>query len=118
MSRERADLGFAESLDTFDPKDWQPKTKSHDNDIFKTTTLSAAAASGFSSREPRSKSETMPLRRRRTGRNAQFNLKARPETIAIFTRIADSQGWGLAETLEHAVALLEREYGDEKKDQR
>jgi hypothetical protein len=50
------------------------------------------------------------LRRRRTGRNAQFNLKAQPETIAAFCAIADRQGWGLGETLEQAVALLEREY--------
>jgi hypothetical protein len=51
-------------------------------------------------------------RRRRTGRNAQFNLKARPDTIQSFCDIADSQDWGLGETLEYAVALLEREYGD------
>ena len=51
-----------------------------------------------------------PVRRRRTGRNAQFNLKARPETIAAFCAVADQQGWGLGETLEYAVTLLEREY--------
>jgi hypothetical protein len=49
-------------------------------------------------------------RRRRTGRNAQINLKARPETIEAFTAIADRQGWGLGETLEHAVALLAKQY--------
>jgi hypothetical protein len=53
----------------------------------------------------------MPLRRRRTGRNAQFNLKARPETIAAFCAVADARGWGLGETLEQAVALLQREHG-------
>ena len=50
-------------------------------------------------------------RRRRTGRNAQFNLKARPETIEQFCAVADAQGWGLGETLEQAVVLLERAFG-------
>lgn len=54
-----------------------------------------------------------PVRRRRTGRNAQFNLKARPETIGAFCAVADGNGWGLGETLEYAVALLQREYGPE-----
>ncbi|MEM9234900.1 MAG: stability/partitioning determinant, partial [Pseudomonadota bacterium] len=49
-------------------------------------------------------------RRRRTGRNAQFNIKAKPETIEAFCAIADAQGWGIGETLEKAVELLEREY--------
>lgn len=49
-------------------------------------------------------------RRRRTGRNAQFNIKARPETIEAFCAVADAQGWGLGETLEHAVALLQKQH--------
>ena len=49
----------------------------------------------------------VPLRRRRTGRNVQFNIKARPETIAAFTAIADANDWGFGETLEHAVALMQ-----------
>ena len=80
----------------------------------RTGTREAAAAAGFRSREPQPEperaGEAPPLRRRRTGRNAQFNLKARPETIAAFCAVADLQGWGLGETLEQAVALLEREY--------
>ena len=79
----------------------------------KAETRKAAAAAGFSSREPQPEPERagegIP-RRRRTGRNTQFNLKARPETIAAFCAVADRQGWGLGETLEHAVALLEREF--------
>jgi len=50
-------------------------------------------------------------RGRRTGRNAQFNVKTRPETIATLYAIADGHGWGVGETFEHAVALLERAYG-------
>lgn len=47
-------------------------------------------------------------RRRRTGRNVQFNIKATPETIARFTAIADKNGWVFGEALEHALDALER----------
>lgn len=115
MERERTDLGFADALDDFDPADWQPRPSEAANDKPpKAETKKAAAAAGFRSREPQPVMETpradLP-RRRRTGRNMQLNLKARPETIAAFCAIADSQDWGLGETLEHAVALLEREVG-------
>ena len=53
-----------------------------------------------------------PPRRRRTGRNAQLNLKLRPDTIDAFYAIADARGWGLGETMERAVALLQREAGE------
>ncbi len=48
-------------------------------------------------------------RRHRTGRNVQFNIRARQETIDSFLAIADREGWVLGEVLEHAVAALERE---------
>jgi hypothetical protein len=50
-------------------------------------------------------------RRRRTGRSAQLNLKARPETIAAYVALADRMGWGLGETLEEAVRLLQAAHG-------
>jgi hypothetical protein len=114
MGKERADLGFADMLDDFDSTEWAP-SKPRDSNVRpeKTETHKAAAAAGFRSREPKPEPDRAgegAVRRRRTGRNAQFNLKARPETIAAFCAIADRQGWGLGETLEHAVALLEREY--------
>ena len=117
MSRERADLGFAEALETFDPQDWKPQKAAHDSAIYKDATLKAATASGFSSREPHPEMKHLPQRRHRTGRNAQLNLKARPETIALFSAIADRHGWTLAETFEKAVVLLEREYAAEKPSQ-
>ncbi len=117
MSDSRADLGFAESLDEFDVNDWLPRAPAVTEKPPKVATEKAAAAAGFRSREPQPETVkppvvTEPPRRRRTGRNAQFNLKARPETIAEFCAIADAQGWGLGETLERAVALLQREFGD------
>lgn len=117
MSRERADLGFAEALETFNPEEWKPQKASHDSALYKNATLQAATVSGFSSREPQTATQPLPQRRHRTGRNAQLNLKARPETIAMFSAIADRQGWTLAETLEKAVALLERAYHAEQPSQ-
>ncbi|MBK8174331.1 MAG: stability/partitioning determinant [Rhodospirillales bacterium] len=113
MERERTDLGFADTLDEFDPAEWLPKPATANDKPPKAETKKAAAAAGFRSREPLPVVEAphadLP-RRRRTGRNMQLNLKARPETIAAFCAIADSHDWGLGETLEHAVALLEREH--------
>ena len=119
--KERADLGFADALDDFNPEEWTPKKGSAANDKpdvkrpEKVATSQAAVAAGFRSREPKQAPESgagegSAPRRRRTGRNAQFNLKAKPETIEAFCAVADRQGWGLGETLEKAVALLEREY--------
>lgn len=121
MTRERVDLGFDLDADVFDPSEWavgspaprRPKTDE---------ARKAAEATGFRSREvkdqknipeqaPSSRAGAPKPRRRRTGRNAQFNLKARPETIEQFCEVADAQGWGLGETLEYAVVLLKREYG-------
>lgn len=55
--------------------------------------------------------EPVAQRRHRTGRNAQLNLKAKPETIAEFTAIADAQGWVLGEAFEKAVELLRSKHG-------
>jgi hypothetical protein len=139
MSKERADLGFADALDDLDLSEFKPKPVKAANDRpSKAATAKAAEASGFKSREAKpvldetakpdrsiadgvlvgqgahvapKPSETIQQRRRRTGRNAQFNLKARPETIDAYCALADRMGWGLGETLERAVALLEKEYG-------
>jgi hypothetical protein len=119
MSNNRPNLGFGAELEEFDPASWTPPAKKP-GATEKAATRQLAEATGFRSREPAeaptrgAASGEKVLRRRRTGRNAQFNLKARPETIEAFCRIADAQGWGLGETLEHAVALLEREYSKSK----
>ena len=46
-------------------------------------------------------------RRRTTGRNQQFNIKATAETIDRFIALADKHGWVYGEAFEHAVAALE-----------
>lgn len=84
MSENRSPLGFANQLDEFDPSAW-PSRRSGSN-------------------------KPSTPRRRRTGRNAQFNIKAKPETIEQFCAIADSQELTLAETFEVALALLQEKY--------
>lgn len=125
MTRSRVDLGFGETVDGLDLSDFAPDPAPEAR-ARPEATLSRAVAerTGFSSREAAgqggkaapppvavTKAEQLPLRRRRTGRNTQFNLKAKPETIAAFCAVADANDWGLGETLEYAVALLERDYG-------
>lgn len=111
MGKERASLGFGDELESFDPSAWSPKEKKIANHRPKPDAArEAAQAAGFQSREPVKAKPASGQRRRRTGRNAQFNIKAKPETIEAFCAVADGQGWGLGETLEYAVALLQREY--------
>ncbi|WP_417725812.1 hypothetical protein [Salipiger sp.] len=124
----RADLGFGDELDGFDPAEWTPKPKPRPKAAPEERAASRelAEATGFRSREPAPRSRTgegnpkttaqpaRQQRRRRTGRNAQFNIKARPETIEAFCAVADAKGWGLGETLEHAVALLQAHHGKGK----
>ena len=117
MTTTRANLGFGGELDEFDPKTWtSPKRSDAEPKPPKAATKQLAEAAGFRSREPAAHSAISPKieRRRRTGRNAQFNLKAKPETIEAFCRIADQKGWGLGETLEQAVSLLEHEFAGTK----
>lgn len=121
MGKGRADLGFADALDDFNPAEFQPKPKpvKRANDAPKREEAAKAAeALGFKSREvkavpsaPSGGAGQGTQRRRRTGRNAQFNLKAKPETIEAYCAIADANGWGLGETLEKAVELLEARHG-------
>ena len=106
MSKERADLGFGSALDdlgSFGPKPKELKQSTPPRE----ETKKAAEAAGFRSREPKPE-PSRAIRRRRTGRNAQFNIKAKPETIEEYCYIADANGWGLGETLEYAVELLRK----------
>ena len=110
MPKQRADLGFGAALDDLGSFDAKPKSKLRPK-AAKAETERAAQASGFKSREPRSQAAPKALRRRRTGRNAQFNIKAKQETIDAFCQVADANDWGLGETLEYAVELLQDKHG-------
>ena len=59
-------------------------------------------ASAFPSRQ----SPDRPLRRRRTGRNIQLNIKVSQATADELYRLADEQDWVLGETLEYALEAL------------
>lgn len=138
MSRERANLGFSDVLNDLDLSTFTPRSPRTPKDRkARAATLEAAEAAGFKSREPKPAAElpakvpaalpdapkagqggavapgtpeAIQQRRRRTGRNVQLNLKARPETIEAYCALADRMGWGLGETLEKAVELLEKHY--------
>jgi hypothetical protein len=73
-----------------------------------------AQAAKFRSREPTTpKADTPPKRAprlHRTGRNVQFNVKAKQDTVdAIYAITEAHPGWVLGYTLERAVAALKRE---------
>ena len=112
-TKERASLGFGEELEEFDPAAWtKGKASPANNKPKPAETKKAAEATGFRSREP-ARAEPEPAlkprqRRRRTGRNAQLNIKTKQEAIDAFTRIADANGWGFGEAFERALELLER----------
>lgn len=68
-------------------------------------------AANFPSRQPARPDGRVKLGRSRTpltGRNRQFNVKASQAMIDGFYAIADQQGWGLGETLEHALDALQQ----------
>ncbi len=118
MGRDRVNLGFGDPLDDLDLTEFKPRRAPAVRPQSGETSRAAEAA-GFRSREAKESEKiadgaggAVQQRRRRTGRNAQFNLKARPETIAAYCAIADQMGWGLGETLEKAVELLEDRYGE------
>lgn len=74
-------------------------------------------ASDFRSREPapvKADQTTVPRRKprlHRTGRNLQFNVKLRSDTVDSFYEIANRQEWTMGETVERALAALKRELG-------
>lgn len=111
-TKKRASLGFADAMDDFDPTEWQPSARSTKKPNARPEREDAARVaevSGFKSREPATPTRKQQ-RRHTTGRNRQMNLKATEATIETFGRVADVNGWSLAETLEEAVSLLSEKY--------
>lgn len=118
MTPERANLDFTAEIDRFDPEEWSPNQGRPEPPVAPAASRQAAAATGFTSREPAP--DAMPTeppaferprrRGRHTGRNQQLNVKVRPDTLVLFYALADAHGWGLGETLEHAVDLLEARF--------
>lgn len=95
--------------------EFQPKPKAKPVERAQIDQL--AKDSGFPSRQPappvaapRPVIEQAPLPRRRytTGRNQQLNIKAKPETIALFYKLADRENVPLGELLERALAHYDK----------
>lgn len=114
MSKTRASI-FGEEAHSLDLSGFAPKA-AHDIQAPPPDTIRAVSeAARFPSREARPAPVPPPAppkreqRRHRTGRNVQFNIRARQETIDSFLAIADREGWVLGEVLEHAMAALTRE---------
>ena len=112
MTRERASI-FAGD-DGLDVSAFTPKAAHELNGASAELVRSVAEASRFPSREAKaSQDHLVPMRRppriHRTGRTMQFNARTTPQTVEALYAIADRQGWLVGETLEHALAALQRE---------
>jgi hypothetical protein len=109
MANPRASIFAEDDLDIsgFSPKEGPDRSAPMPEQV-----KAVAEAARFRSREspvPAFPAPRRPPRRYRTGRNVQFNVKATQETVDAFYAISDSQGWVLGETMEHALAALQRE---------
>jgi hypothetical protein len=109
---------FAGDTD-LDVSGFAPKTKTESSAPAAEQVRAVSQSANFNSREPQapkieapSKPEAAPkrtARRYRTGRNVQFNVKARAETLDVIYGIAEAQGWVLGYTLQRAAEALQRE---------
>lgn len=114
MSQERASIfGSDEGTADFDVSGFAPKKPEIKQRTVPVEALRAVAESAkFPSRESTqpvikpSAPVTREIRRHRTGRNTQLNLKVKPETVDAFYKIADAHGWVLGEAFEEAVTAL------------
>jgi hypothetical protein len=114
MSRERASI-FAGD-DALDVSAFTPKAAHELNGTSAELVRGIAEASRFPSREAKASSSAnvapparRPPRIHRTGRTMQFSARTTPQTVEALYAIADRQGWLVGETLEHALAALQRE---------
>lgn len=104
MTKERASIFDSEDLDV---SGFAPKAGPELHAVPAGVVREIAEASRFPSREARA--ARRPPRIHRTGRTVQFNARATPQTVEALYAIADRQGWLVGETLEHALAALQRE---------
>ena len=109
MTRERASI-FAGD-DALDLSGFAPKSEPEPSEVSAELIRAVAEASRFPSREAKATPQVArrPPRIHRTGRTMQFNARTTPQTVDALYAIADRQGWLVGETLEHALAALQRE---------
>lgn len=115
----RASIFGDQAADRLDLSDFAPRPGRTSTSPDRATVRRESEAAGFVSRQATAVQPatatpeavggpTPPLRRRRTGRNIQLNLKVDRETADRLYRLADRHGWVLGETLEHALEALEK----------
>jgi hypothetical protein len=109
MTKERASI-FADDA-ALDVSAFAPKAVHELNAVSAELVRGTAEASRFPSREAKAPPIRRPPRIHRTGRTMQFNARTTPQTVEALYAIADRQGWLVGETLEHALAALQRELG-------
>ena len=109
---ERAGL-FEDGTDDFDVSSFVPKKPSKSTQPASDAIRTVAESANFQSREP-VKAARAKQRRRRTGRNVQFNTKVTGACRDTFYEISDHNGWVLGETMEKAISALQRELALEK----
>jgi hypothetical protein len=112
MSDPQRSDPFAGNLDLSDFKPAAPKRPK----IEPAAIREVSEANNFPSRAAPSKPKAAKAgvgaqRRRRTGRNVQFNIKTTPDVIERFTALADKHGWVFGELLEKALDALEKSSG-------
>jgi len=109
---ERAGL-FEDGTYDFDVSSFAPKAPAKSAQPAQEAIRGVAESANFQSREP-VKPSRAKQRRRRTGRNIQFNTKVTGACRDTFYDISDRNGWVLGETMEKAIAALQRELTLEK----
>jgi hypothetical protein len=112
--RGRADL--FEDNDEFDVSQFRPKAPPPRTVPPPSPDLvrSVSEAAQFRSRDPAAAPRKHEPMLYRTGRNMQFNAKVHADTHALIYEIAKQQGWKVGETLERAIAALQRELAGTK----
>jgi hypothetical protein len=120
---ERAPI-FSTEDDDIDVADFRPATspKRLAPEVLEQVRQTAERR-GFANRDPAShapappaalppvaaRPERLSLRRKRTGRDKQLNIKTTEQALGRFYTIVDAHGWGVGETFEKAIAALEAE---------
>ncbi|BDC53202.1 hypothetical protein F183_A55170 (plasmid) [Bryobacterales bacterium F-183] len=81
-----------------------------------TAVRTVSESAQFVSREPVVAVATKQKRdrRHRTGRNEQLNIKVTAQCMQLFYDLSDNNGWVQGETLERALAALQRELNSVK----
>jgi hypothetical protein len=112
MSKSRASI--FDDVKELDVSSFAPKTSKDTNAPEPQQVRAVSEAAHYRSREAAPKAEAKPkraVRRYRTGRNVQFNVKALQETVDAFYAVSEAKGWVYGYTLQRAIEALQRELG-------